>query len=108
VEPGAVELGVVTRDVFGLEDPSVASDIEEALTNLSPAADESFVLAAEAQLSLDLPTIPLFETPVALVDDTDIRAVGDSPTWAGIFWDAEDWVIQVRPAVVPTSLPPTS
>ena len=102
-EPGATEAGVVTRDVFGLNDPTVTSDLTQALTNLNPTDDESLIVAAETRLWLDLPTIPLFQQPVDVVSASDISSVSDSPTWAGVFWDAQDWLIQSSPAVVPSS-----
>ncbi len=97
-EVGAVGAGVVTRDVFGLEDPVVASDLQQALTNLNPTDDENLVMAADARLWLDVPTIPLFEGAADLVRDSDVRGVSVSPTWAGIFWNAQDWSLQVSPA----------
>lgn len=102
-EPGAAAAGVVTRDVFGLNDPTLTNDLAQALTNLNPQADQNFVNAAEARLWLDLPTIPLFQQPVDVVHDSAVRAVSDSPTWAGIFWDAQDWMIQQSPRVPPGS-----
>jgi len=108
VEPGATEAGVVTRDVFGLDDATVTSDLTGALTNLSPTDDGNLIVAAETQLWLDLPTIPLFQQPVDVVYASNVTAVSDSPTWAGVFWDAQDWVIGQSPAVVTTSVPPAS
>ena len=104
-EPGASAAGVVTRDVFGYEDPVVTSDLEQALTNVNPTDDENLILAADARMWLDLPTIPLFQQPLDLVRDSNVLSVSESPTWAGIFWDAQDWAIQVRPVVVPTLVP---
>lgn len=101
-EPGAPVGGVVTRDVFGLDDPTLTSDLTEAMTNLNPAQDLNLVNAAEARLWLDLPTIPLFQQPVDVVYDSNIRSVSVSPTWAGIFWNAEDWLIQKSPPVAAT------
>jgi ABC-type transport system substrate-binding protein len=108
VEPGASAAGVVTRDVFGLDDPTVTTDVQQALTNLNPTDDQKLILAAEARLWLDLPTIPLFQQPAAVVYASDIGSVSESPTWAGVFWDAQDWVIQKSSAVVPTSSVPSS
>ncbi len=103
-EEGAVEGGVVTADVFGLEDPAVASDLEQAMSNLNPSDDQTLVIAADTRLWLDLPSIPLFQQPMELVFDTKVRGVSDSPTWAGIFWDAERWAVQQYPAVVPATM----
>ncbi len=105
-EPGAVEAGVVTRDVFGLNDPTIASDLEQAATNLNPTDDQNLIAAADARLWIDLPTLPLFQEPFDVVHQTDVRSVSASPTWAGVFWDAQDWALQSSPPVVPTSVPP--
>jgi len=105
-EPGAVEAEVVTRDVFGLDDPTVASDLQQAATNLNPTDDQHLVSAADARLWIDLPTLPLFQEPVDVVHQTDVRSVSVSPTWAGIFWNAQDWALQSSPPVVPSSVPP--
>jgi len=107
-EPGAVAAGVVTRDVFGLNDPTVQTDLSDALTNLSSADDLTLVNDADNELWLDMPTIPLFEEPIDVIHSSAIRAVSESPTWAGVFWDAQVWQIQQNPTVVPTSAPPVS
>ena len=86
----------------------MTSDLTGALTNLSPTDDGNLIVAAETQLWLDLPTIPLFQQPVDVVYASNVTAVSDSPTWAGVFWDAQDWVIGQSPAVVTTSVPPAS
>ena len=49
-------------------------------------------------LSHDLPTLPLFQQPVSLVQQADIVNVSESPSWAGPLWDAEDWAIQLPPS----------
>jgi len=46
-------------------------------------------------LTRQLPTFPLFQAPVSLVEQADIVNVSESPTSAGPFWDAEDWVIEL-------------
>jgi peptide/nickel transport system substrate-binding protein len=105
VEPGAVTAGAVTRNVFGLDDPSVETDLSDALTNLNSTDDVTLITAADNELSIDVPTIPLFQVPVDVVHSSDIRAVSESPTWAGVFWDAQAWVIQKSPPIVPASIP---
>jgi ABC-type transport system substrate-binding protein len=105
-EAGAVGAGVVTRDVFGLNDPTVASELQQAATNLNPTDDQHLIAAADARLWIDLPTLPLFQEPVDVVHQTDVRSVSVSPTWAGIFWNAQDWALQSSPLIVPTSVPP--
>jgi ABC-type transport system substrate-binding protein len=107
-EPGAVEAGVVTRDVFGYSNAAVTTDLQDALTNLNPDDAASLIRAAETQLSLDVPTVPLFRLPIDCVHDTALRYVTESPTLAGIFWDASTWAIQVSPPVTPPTSTTTS
>ncbi len=104
-EPDAVEAGVVTRDVFGFEDPVVTDDLQDALTNLNPDDAASSIAAAEAQLALDVPTIPLFRSPVDCVHVTKLRFVTESSGLSGMFWDASSWAIQLRP---PVTVPATA
>jgi peptide/nickel transport system substrate-binding protein len=99
VEPGAVEAGVVTRDISGLEDAAVTTDLTDALTNLNPADDLTLINDADKKLWLDVPTIPLFQQPVELIHSSDLRGVSESPTWTGVFWDAQVWEIQLSPVV---------
>jgi ABC-type transport system substrate-binding protein len=103
-----VAAGAVTRDISGLDDPKVTTDLSEALTNLNPADDLTLIDDADNQLWLDMPTIPLFQEPVDVVHASDLRGVSESPTWQGVFWDAQAWEIQVSPRVVPISVPPIS
>jgi peptide/nickel transport system substrate-binding protein len=49
----------------------------------------------DSLLTRQLPTFPLFQAPVSLVEQADIVNVSESPTSAGPFWDAEDWVIEL-------------
>ncbi len=107
-EAGAAAAGVVTRDVTGLDDPVVETDLSDALSNLNPTDDATFLNKADAELWLDVPTIPLFEEPIEVVHSSSVRGVTESPTWAGVFWDAQSWAIQSSPAVAPTSVPSVS
>ena len=43
----------------------------------------------------DLPTLPLFQEPVSLVQRSDIVNVSESPGPAGLLWNAEDWVVEM-------------
>lgn len=98
-EPGAVEGGVVTRDVFGLSDPAVARRFEEAMTNLNLDLSQLLLGKADTQLWQDAPTVPLFQQPVDLVAASSLVGVSESPTWAGLFWDAADWAIRLAPPI---------
>ena len=49
----------------------------------------------DAVLTQDLPTLPLFQEPVSLVQQSDIVNVSESPSSAGPLWNAEDWVVEM-------------
>jgi ABC-type transport system substrate-binding protein len=102
-EPGAVGADVVTRDIFGLEDPKVGNDLAQALTSLNPGQDALMIAAAETQMSLDVASIPLFQVPVEVIHASDLRGLSESPSWAGIFWDAQSWAVQLSPKILPAS-----
>ena len=96
-EPGATAIEAVTRNVTGLDDPEVGYLFRQVLSELNANGQAQLLSKLDAQLSHDLPTIPLFQEPVSLVQQTDIVNVSESPTWAGPMWDAEDWAIQLSP-----------
>jgi ABC-type transport system substrate-binding protein len=104
-EPGADVAGVVTRDVFGLDDPLVSRFLEEALTNLNTNQAAAHLGDADTTLWQDVPTIPLFQQPVEVIHQSNLINVSESPTWAGIFWDAEQWAVQVAPPISPPTFP---
>ncbi len=102
-EPGAVTAGVVTRNVFGLSDPVVTTDLEQASTQLNQTVSNSYLQKADLQLWTDLPTIPLFQQPVSLVHRAALVGVTESPTLQGAFWNVQNWAWQASPPVpVPT------
>jgi ABC-type transport system substrate-binding protein len=96
-EPGAAAIVAVTRNVTGLDDPEVGNLFEQVLSDLNANGQQLLLSKLDAQLSHDLPTIPLFQEPVSLVQQSDIVNVSESPTWAGPMWDAQDWAIQLSP-----------
>jgi ABC-type transport system substrate-binding protein len=99
-EPGAVGLGAVTRDVTGINGPAIALKFKQVLVQLNTDAQVILLTKLDTLLTRDLPTIPLFQAPVSLVQRTDIVNVSDSPTAAGPLWNSEDWVIEFKtPAV---------
>jgi peptide/nickel transport system substrate-binding protein len=102
-EPGAVATGTVTRDVTGLDDSAVATQFQAVIAELNTDTEVLLLSKLDTLLSQDLPTFPLFQTPVSLVQQSNIANVSESPTSAGPFWDAEDWVIELVP---PTGLLP--
>ncbi len=104
-EPGAEAAGVVTRDVFGLDDPLVARFLEESLTNLNTSRAAAYLSDADTTLWQDVPTIPLFEQPITVIHQSNLINVSESPTWAGVFWDAEQWAVQLTPRIPPPTFP---
>jgi peptide/nickel transport system substrate-binding protein len=97
-EPGAVTSGAVTRDVTGLNGPAVYADFEQIIAQLNTDTQVLLLSKLDALLTRDLPTLPLFQEPVSLVQRSDIVNVSESPTSAGPFWNAEDWVIELAKA----------
>jgi len=95
-EPGAVGAGAVTRDVTGLNGPAVSQKFEQVLVQLNTDTQVLLLTRLDALLTRDLPTIPLFQTPVSLVQRSEIVNVSESPTAAGEFWNSEDWVIALQ------------
>ena len=93
---GAVSLGAVTRDVTGLERSCGRRKFEQIIGQLNTDAQVLLLSKLDALLTRDLPTLPLFQEPVSLVQRADIVNVSESPTSAGPFWNAEDWVIELR------------
>ncbi len=86
----------MTRDVTGLDDSAVAAQFEGVLGELNTDTEVLLLSKLDGRLTQDLPTYPLFQSPVSLVQQADIANVSESPTSAGPFWDAEDWVIELR------------
>jgi len=97
-EPGAATEVAVTRNVTGLNDPRVGVLFEEAMSDLNANSQAQTLSKLDALLSRDIPTLPLFQAPVSLVQRSDIVNLSESPSWAGPLWDAEDWAIQLTPS----------
>lgn len=97
-EPGATSVGAVTRDVTGLQGLQVAAYFERAIGELNTNSHDQVLSALDTLLNRDLPTIPLYEAPVSLVQQASIVNVSESPGLAGPLWDAEDWAIELTHA----------
>ena len=65
-----------------------ASDAE-----LDPAKRRSLVNQADRIMSLNLPTIPLYQKPTYFVYKSKLQGMRDNPTSAGPVWNVEDWRI---------------
>jgi peptide/nickel transport system substrate-binding protein len=84
-------LGFVASDVTRYRSGSTTSLWAQARTELNTNTDISLYHAIDAELWTDLPTIPLFQSPVSLVVASSLAGVTESPTWAGPMWDAQNW-----------------
>jgi len=93
-EPGATTLGAVTRDVTGLNDTDVAAYFERIMSELNTNAQALLLAKLDSTLTQDLPTLPLFQDPVSVIQQSDIVNVSESPGAAGPMWNAEDWALQ--------------
>jgi ABC-type transport system substrate-binding protein len=96
-EPGAATVGAVTRDVMGLRDPEVAAYYNHAIGELNTSSHDQIISALDVLLDRELPTLPLYEAPVSLVQQSSLVNVSESPGLAGPLWDAEDWAIELMP-----------
>ncbi|HVB27108.1 MAG TPA: ABC transporter substrate-binding protein, partial [Mycobacteriales bacterium] len=96
-EPGAAAAGLVTRDVVGEQSAQIGSRYEEVLAELNTDQAAAILAKLDTFLWHELATVPLFQQPVAIVQQADLVNVSDSPTWDGVFWDAENWAIQLNP-----------
>ena len=79
--------------------------LEEALTNLNTSQAAAYLSDADTTMWQDVPTIPLFQQPVVVINQSNLINVSESPTWAGVFWDAQDWAIQLTPPIPPQTFP---
>ena len=72
---------------------SVSVDFAAAIGELDQAVQIRDLAAAEASLWSAVVSVPLFQTGFALAHAAKVDNVVESPTDAGVMWDAEDWVI---------------
>lgn len=97
-DPGASQVGGVTRDVIGVDAPAVDGYLSSALYELSPAHALGDLARAEAWLWQQAVSVPLFQPGSYLVRSGKLDNVSVSPGFAGFMWDAEDWAIVQPPA----------
>jgi peptide/nickel transport system substrate-binding protein len=105
-EPGAAVAGSVTRDVMGYDDPEIGALAAQAFSELNPADEVGLYNRIDSLLWSDLPTMPLFQSPLELVTRDDLVNVTYATTWEGPFWDASQWGLQVSPPPVTTTTLP--
>jgi peptide/nickel transport system substrate-binding protein len=109
-EPVSAEEGTVTSDVEDFEDPELSTLLGRAFTQLNADDDQAIYRQIDALLWSQLPVLPLFQQPVALLTSSMLVNVSLSPTMAGPLWDAQDWALATEPlaGVTTTTVPPTS
>jgi ABC-type transport system substrate-binding protein len=106
----AVASSVVSRDIFGLNDPTLQPLFAQAATELSPAAANDLYNEIDIQLWQDLPSVPLLQNPVTTVFSSSLDGLTPSETWASFMFDAQawNWTLNPPPTVTTTSTVPTS
>ncbi len=102
-EPGAVAAGAITRDVLGVDDPVVAARLSAALTELNPPTVLNDLQHADSRMWDQVYSVPLFQASFELIHSVKVDNVSESPTWAGIMWDAQDWAILKKPPTTTTT-----
>lgn len=108
-DPGAVVAGSVTRDVLGYDDPAVQALLVQAFSALNPGQAASLYGQADRLIWSDLPSLPLFQVPTALVGERALLGLSSSPTFMGPLWNAESWAVKApAPATSGTSGATTS
>lgn len=68
--------------------------LEESNILLDPAARAEALNQADALISQDIPTIPLFQKPTFLAYSTKVHGMIDNATQAGFGWNSVDWWIE--------------
>ena len=104
-EPAAVNAGVVTRDVFGYEDPKVAQLFNDASQELNAGAVTTYN-QIDTAIWAELPALPLFQMPVSFVSNMRVLNLANSQGWLGPMWNAQNWAIQSSPPPTTTTTLP--
>jgi ABC-type transport system substrate-binding protein len=107
-EPVAAAEGTVTRDVLGYNNAALGSLFGEAASQLNTAADLSLYNEIDSDLWADMPTLPLFQTPITIVTRIALLNVAQSSSSAQFLWNAENWAVEANPTPVTTTSTPAS
>lgn len=105
-EPAAVIAGVVTRDVFGYEDPKVVQLFDDASQELNAGAVTTYN-QIDTAIWAELPALPLFQMPISFVSNLRVLNVTNSQGWIGPMWNAQNWAIQSSPPPTTTTTLPS-
>jgi len=68
--------------------------LEASDTYLDNAQRAEALNAADALMSEDVPTIPMYQKPTILAYNTKVHGLVDNPTQSGFAWNAEEWWIE--------------
>lgn len=102
----SVAAGVVTRNVLGLDDPSIAQLFADASQELNAGSVNTYNQADTAIWAV-LPALPLFQVPVSFVYNLRVLNVANSQGWLGPMWNAQNWRIQRNPPPTTTTTTPS-
>ena len=83
-----------SQNFTGYCNEEVSSLLEDSDILLDPVARADAMNQADALMSEDIPTIPLYQKPTFLVFSTKVHNVIDNATQSGFTWNAADWWIE--------------
>lgn len=108
LDPGSARAGSVTRDILGYRDPALDALLERGFSDLNPLSMASLYNQADSQIWRDLPDLPLFQVPKALVAERSLLNLHDSSTWMGPLWNAQIWALEAPPTPTTTTTTTTT
>jgi ABC-type transport system substrate-binding protein len=62
-----------------------------ANSELDPAKRASLLQRADAIMATEVPMLPMYQRPIALVHRSDLLGMVQNPDVGGAFWNVEDW-----------------
>jgi len=65
--------------------------MEASDSELNPTKRAALFAKADALMSNDVPTIPLYSRPNPLIWKSDIVGMKNNPSLTGFAWNAQDW-----------------
>jgi peptide/nickel transport system substrate-binding protein len=79
-----------TQNFAGYCSHQVDSLLRAANTALDPEKRIALMRRADSIMAAEVPAIPLFQKPAALIYKSDLLGIGPNPT-LGPFWNIQDW-----------------
>ena len=106
----ATSLSLVTRDVFGLNDPLLQPLFVQAASSLSPAAANDIYNEIDIQLWQDLPSLPLMQQPLTTVFSSSLYGFAAAESLPSFMFGAQtwNWTLNPPPTVTTSSVPSPS